>query len=82
MQLGMCACATDSISRVHVYIGEGSCGSRYVQRSYENLEKFREVKKKSKYKVRLISNLLHSVQHTKAPITTPLLLSIIILPLA
>ena len=39
-------------------------GSRYVQRSYENLEKFREMEKKSKYKARFERYILF---HTQEP---------------
>ena len=46
----------------------------------ENLEKFRQVKKKKKQRIKRDLNPLHSVQHTRVPTTTPPLLPIIISP--
>ena len=65
-------------------------GPRYVQTSYENLENFQQVKKKKNQSIKLLcegadtqtsikrdSNPLHSVPHTRAPTTTPPLLSLL-----
>ena len=51
----------------------------------KNLEKFRQVKRKKKQSIKRDVNLLHSVPDTRAPTTTPPLLSllpIIISPLS
>ena len=45
-------------------------GSYYVLRSYENLEKFREVKKKSEYKPRLEPTTLYFAHKSPNHYTT------------